>query len=132
VTPAPVVADAAVAADPAAIPAPLAAEVEAAIGLLEAITTAAESVGAADDEHADCEAMAAAMRPIADGPSGKAIVTIDADPDAKVYGKAIAETYGPRLDGASDRLAAAINACMYDPGVGQVLIDTGMIHADGD
>jgi hypothetical protein len=124
-----VVPDAGVAAaEPGEIPEKLKAEVEEAIAFIEALTAAAATVGTADPEDADCEAMAAAMRPVVDGEHGQAIFTIDHDPDSKPYAMALNQAYGARLDAAGDGLAHAINACTYDPAIMQILIDTGMVQ----
>jgi hypothetical protein len=114
------------------IPEALRAKAEAAVALVEALAAAAE--GAKVQTEAECPGLATALRAVADGPQGGAILAIDSDPDFPKYGVAISDVYGAGLEKASDRLGDAIMVCAYDPDVVQVLLDTGLIQspAEGD
>lgn len=118
--------DAGAAAQPE-VPEALRQKAEDAVALVEALASAAE--GAKPASEADCPALATALQAVADGPHGKAILAIDADPDFAKYAMPISDLYGAQLEKASDRLGDAIQTCAYDPDVVDVLLATGLIQA---
>ena len=117
-------------AGPPPIPERLQEEVEAAITLITDLAVAAEGAMPASDE--DCTAQAAAMRPVADGEHGKAVLTLDEDAEFSAHAMEINAQYGDRLDAASDRLMDALERCAYHPDVISILVDIGAIQAPPD
>jgi hypothetical protein len=113
--------DPAVDAPPAGeLPDDLAAMIERAIGLMEALATAAEGA------EADCAAMTANVSAVADGSEGGAILAVDAHPAWETSVDAVTERFGPRLDAAIGRLIAATEPCAEDPGLGAALVKVGL------
>ena len=108
------------------LPPEVSAEVERAITMVESLSTAAAQAGQ------DCTQVAAAIKPIADGPDGKALRDLDADPRLNQYSAEINHQYGKQLDAMIEHLGDAIMQCQHDPAVEQILLDTDVIQPAPD
>jgi hypothetical protein len=107
--------------EPAAteLPPALVAKVEHALDFVESFAVAAEA------NTADCAAMGTSLQALADGPDGKVLIAMDADPDFQPNAQAIADRFGPRLTELGDRISAAIRPC-NTPEVNDALTAVGL------
>jgi hypothetical protein len=116
---APVAPDAAVAAPAADIPAELVTLVEAELAVLDKIAAAAAQAGQ------DCNAIAASLVAIAEGPDGEAMGKTARHLEYPAHESAIQTRYAERIDGALGTLLAAVSPCADHAGVDEAMTRLG-------